>query len=99
MFQIFLGGDFRERYGLWEELQGVYMPLATCSGNVTLYTPVMLHGGADVPTFFTVVTPGGTLIGLEVDNHFGPGGCKWCLVEIEIAMQVGIRRQFGIDSR
>ena len=97
MRQVILGGNFRERNVLGKELECVNVPFSAQCRDVTFDTPVVLHQRANVPTFLAVIGPGGTLIGLEVDYHFGAKGRQRCFVEVEIAMQVGIRQQFWVD--
>ena len=79
-------GQVRHSEVVWQELDG-FGDTGTIGGQVTdLVASVMLHGGADVPTFFTVWIPRRPVSRrLEHDSNFTPRRRQWGAVEVELA--------------
>ena len=83
---------------VWEKLNCVRDADGFCCRDVTLIVTVMMVGWSNVEPFCTVVSPGWAFICSVVNNYFvacrGQGG----VIEIEIAVDLGVVRNGRLDA-
>ena len=60
---------------------------------------VAVAGGADIPAVGGVWGPCGAFGGFDVDQYSDSGRGKWSSVEVEHAVELGVGRKLGVDTR
>ena len=85
------------RFG-WKQFNGIRDARSLGFIDEGLVTPVMFHGGSDIPAFFSVASPGAMFFGFDMDDGASTRRSHGRGVEIEGAKYLGIGRQFGIDA-
>ena len=84
---------------LGKKFGGVRCAGATGVWDVRCMASVMVHGWANVPSIKAMWCPCRALIGFFVDNDFGAERCQGCSVEIKESVKMGLRGDFGVESR
>ena len=76
---------------MWKKLNSsiCYLDLS-CTGHVTLHVSVMFNRWCNVKPHGAMILPGGLLLQLIMDNHFGPGRSHWVAIEIILPMDICI---------
>jgi hypothetical protein len=82
-----------------EEFDGAKGALGLGFRHVQAVTSVVLHGGADVPVGYAMGCPSAAVAGDLVSDGEGAGGRKGGGIEIELAEDLGVAREFWVDSR
>ena len=82
-----------------EEFDGHVVSFASCGGNVDMMAAIVLAGWAEVPAVNAVRRECTSGSGRFIRHHAASRGSKWCFVEVEVSVQVRIRRQFRIHAR
>jgi hypothetical protein len=75
---------------LRKESDGVGVASSARGGKKTLETAIVFHGRSDIPSFFAMIGPTGSFVGLEVQKDFGARGCQRSGVEIKVPEEVGM---------
>jgi hypothetical protein len=94
--QVVVGGCFWKRHLVREPIDGECVSGAAGTWDVALVASVVVFRWANVPTVDAMRGHVGSLVWCDVCDHTRAGRRKWRLVEIEVAIEAGIGRQFGL---
>ena len=81
-----------------EEVHGVKYPVVVGFGIGDGVASVVFHGGANIPSFGAVGTPGAAVVGFLMGDDFGAWWGHGGGIEIKLAMEECVGADFGMDS-
>ena len=81
-----------------EPFHGVRYAETLSFGDPNLVASVVVFGGADIPGVHGVRCPRFAVFGFDVYEDLGARWAHGGGIEIEIAMDLGVRQEFGVES-
>jgi hypothetical protein len=98
LVEIFIGGDFGERDGVWEPVHGECITDSKSAGDVAFVAAVMFSGRTDVPAVNSVWRHVVTLVGRDMDDDTSSRRGKRTAVKVEYTVDASIGRELGLST-
>jgi hypothetical protein len=98
LVDIFIGGDFEKRDGVWEPVHGECIADSKSAEDVAFVAAVMFGGGTNLPAVNAVWRHVVTLVGRDMDDDTSSWRGKWTSVKVEDTVDASIGREFGLST-